>query len=90
MIMLGEDGDDLRFIIFRSACETRPEHNGIDVSVYDGMNISISEYDVRTFSEEQMIYAMMNFEEPGPYFGRKPKYVRFFGAAPDITAEVIF
>ncbi len=92
MIMLGEVGRDLRLIIFRSAWETHPEHKEYDISRFDGLNISEPDYDVRTFTEEQMKYALTHYEEQEPcqYFGRKPREIRFLGELPDITAEVRF
>lgn len=90
MIMLGKAGCDLRVVIFRSAWETHPEHSEYDISRFDGLNISEPDYDVRTFTEEQMKYALMNYDEPCQYHGMKPREIRFLGEVPDITAEVRF
>lgn len=90
MIMLGKPGADLRMVIFRSAWESHPEHSGYDISQFDGMSISNSDYDVRCFTEEQMIYALMNSDEAWQNYDMKPREVCFRGEAPDITAEVRF
>ena len=90
MIVLGKSGIDLRMIIFRSAWETHPEHSKYDISQFDGLNISEPDYDVRTFTEEQMIYALMYSDEAWQNCDMKPREVCFRGEVPDITAEVRF